>query len=116
MITYRYYDKKGRRLTIGAEQEGSSVIIKVITCSLDDQFCKRVGREALSSADGDFDITLYEIPNSLLTIKSFLLWCDENFYKKRLLSTRAENEVLYSPKTRKMVKRTFIRYYNKLDA
>jgi len=114
MITYQYYDKKGRRLTISAEQKDSSVRIEVITCSLDDSFCKKVGREALVTGKGGFTVSVYTLSNTLLTLKVFLSWCDANFFKKRVVRQPAEVEVLYSPKTKAVAKKRFIKLYNKM--
>jgi len=91
IITYKYYDQKGRRLAIMAKKLNEThTEITIITCSKLDQFNKRFARHALSlcSNTGKVVINKEEIHPQTVVIahygefrKSFFEWASDNYYK-----------------------------------
>lgn len=92
LATFAFYDEKGRRLNIFAEQVEAGLKISVITCSKDDQFCKKVGRalymtwrSGITEVEGkkidtnpqEFILTLKD---STKPQREFIQWCRDNFY------------------------------------
>lgn len=74
---HKYYDKKGRRLSIYAQKMGEYLEIVVIPCSKEDKFKKK-------EADHLF-LTVPYTPESIKIENNkprstFLKWCKENFY------------------------------------
>jgi hypothetical protein len=81
MITYKYYLKDGRRLTITGELTGDGMLITWVPCSKKDFFIKKVGikmcTERHKSSESIF------IKGSKFS--DFILFCNESFYKKDAL-------------------------------
>ena len=87
-VSFQYYDQKGRRLTICGDVVDSNLQITVITCSKNDQFVRRTGKELFaqikagsiqSKVGQTFNIPLEkdDVPGKL-----FNQFCHESFFKK----------------------------------
>ena len=89
LITYKFYDHKGRRLAIfGREIGGGNMEIFILTCSKKDMFCKETAREVWNSYLGDF-INMYDvhpetviIPCGFTPNRCFFNYCKTNFLKE----------------------------------
>lgn len=104
-VTYKFYDEKGRRLTIigrvvadsAEEQKDGSVKfeneqleIHVVTCSKHDEFSRKAVRtlidtlrEGLSIGNLDFHPQIFHIPIKDKRPKGTLItWCYENYFKR----------------------------------
>jgi|SRR5882762_5254302 len=107
-VTYKFYDEKGRRLTIvgrivadGAEieqKDGSlkfdneQLEIQVVTCSKHDEFSKKIVRPFIDLLEkGEYTDELNFHPEVFhIPIKddkpkwTFINWCQENYYKREI--------------------------------
>lgn len=82
--TYKFYTKKGERLSIYGIQNGENIEIITIPCSKNDQFIKKTGDSLFKS--------IKETPGTLTkhdikVIKGedqrdFIRYCNSNFYKE----------------------------------
>lgn len=124
--TYKYYDQKGRRLSIFGRNLDNKLVIDIITCSKKDEFSKKKGRELfneyieLLSKNVDNPLPCYPI-QILVEIEnekpgySFIKFCNNNFYKKTTILRRLEQDVL----EKNMAGRIYIgkprEYYKKMD-
>jgi hypothetical protein len=98
--TFNFYDQKGRRLNIFAEQEGNDLKITVITCSRKDMFSKKKGRslyEKWVTGENATEISpkvhIVPISDTKKSKKEFINWCRENFMRKRIIEIEATASV-----------------------
>lgn len=88
--TYRFYDEKGRRLAIFAEDfgQGKELKITIITCSQKDQFSKVRAKKLFEKCHIDpaacaCHPTIIRIP--VINDKpkwTFIHWCQDNYFKR----------------------------------
>lgn len=82
-VTYKFYDERGRRLSIFAEMEEKNLHITVYTCSKKDQFSRRVAKHMFFNEFPDGHPNEFTIPIKDSKPKwTFINWCRENYYHR----------------------------------
>lgn len=98
-ITYKFYDDKGRRMTIfGKKIDETHIEVTLIKCSRKDSFNKKEAREAINSivTSGKGKINGEPVHPSTVVIgpasvnwkKEFYKWCKENYFKREDYNAR----------------------------
>lgn len=85
MKTYKFVDEKGRRLAIFGSLEGKLLKIHVIKCSVNDQFSKKVAREAYASVlkgETTYHPDVFLIPAGDNPYSTMLKWARDKYYIK----------------------------------
>ena len=82
IITYKYYNSKKQRLAIKAvETEKKTIEIIIISCSIKDQFSKKLGRMMLTLPLDNVTHDKIFIPNSEGFRKSLFDYLNKNYYR-----------------------------------
>jgi len=95
-ITYKFYNNKGNRLAIKAEEYNGRLLFSVVACSKQDQFSKRVARAAFSD---NFEGETYHPEKFSIPIKdgkggkTFIDYCNQNYFRLRTIPMEVEVEV-----------------------
>lgn len=81
LSTFKFYNEKGRRLSIFAETVGDALQITVIPCSTKDQFSKAVGRNLFENIETQN--CYFEPYNVIIKNKkpkgTFMKWCKDRY-------------------------------------
>ncbi len=117
-ITYKFHDKKGRRLAVKCEQDGKNVKFTVITCNDKDFFSKKRARNALNGDIKDLDChpKTYTVLNTVLSRKYFWKWCEGKFFYKTTEILPVKVQFLINPRTNEPIKLKPIRKFNNITA
>jgi hypothetical protein len=91
-VTYKFYDEKGRRLTIVGRVVVDQLEIHVVTCSKHDEFSRKAVKtlvnrlsEGVDISDLKFHPVIHLIPIKEDKPKwTFINWCRENFYHRQI--------------------------------
>lgn len=108
MITYKFYDNRGRRLAIFGYPMRGYIQAYIITCSNKDKFCKRNARTAIENylsekkphfLEWDKPVLVHPIVVSIpihdnKPQQSFIEWCHKNYYYKTWSTVVSVKEVL----------------------
>lgn len=100
---FKKYDERGRRVAIFGwlYNEGKSMGVTVITCSTEDQFCKKTAKEAYKDwmaclaegQGGEYSGKFHPLNGVVLEfdpekpLKSFIQWCNKHYYFKQMMVT-----------------------------
>jgi len=109
-LTYKFYNEKGQRLTVIGYPSTETTIVKVLTCSHQDQFNKKKAKELLNK--NLESISSLQIEGT--SFRNFINYCNSTFYtssnvviaipKCKLIQPKIDNrgqltfKVLYEPK------------------
>jgi hypothetical protein len=108
--TFKFYDSRGRRLSIFAEYIEEANILKffILTCSIKDTFVKKVAREAYENRNNtDYTynplIFIYKLSEGEGPRNAFLQFCHDTFFKMIPAWITIQKNMLIDPQTRKMI-------------
>ena len=75
--TYKFFNEKGRRMSIFAKPESGGIEITVIPCSRHDQFCKAKARELYQ--EGKCHMEIFHADGNCFA--DFIKWCNNKYNK-----------------------------------
>lgn len=85
MITYKFYNKKGERLTIHCDiVKNVGALIRIKPCSKRDNFSKKLGYIYVMKVDPS-------VHPEITTTKQFMDWCRERFLVKEAYIIRGSH-------------------------
>jgi hypothetical protein len=97
---FQKYNEKCQRMSIFADVEGDKIVITYFPCSTKDQFSKQTAWKMYD--DYCLDIReIKSISHTVITVednkpkKTFLNWCNDNFYHKVERIEKRRHDVVY---------------------
>ena len=104
--TFKFYTKKGERLGIFLNTNEEKSTIKVIKCSLDDQFCKKDARYAAlwgHTRAGEIVHPQIIEYDGILSNKEFFQFCKRIFCEMKTVTRLAQYTFLIGPEKTKIL-------------